>query len=93
MSVENIIPIGEYLLVGVDNNSVEEGTLILQANTPKNRGIIKAVGDKVNTDNGSTKLEVGNKVIFIPGNGVAINNSEDSDFLISIKNIIGKIGE
>lgn len=94
MSVENIIPIGEYILVKVDTDKQDSSSLIItNVNKADNRGIIKAVGDKVNTDKDSVKLEVGDEVIFIPGNGVSVTNSENSDLLVSVKNIIGKIGE
>ena len=93
MSKELIIPIGDYLLISVEENKQSDSPLILDSDTPNNRGIVKAVGDKVNTDKESTKINVNDKVIFSPGAGVRVTNSEDSDVLMSVKNIIGIIKE
>lgn len=91
MSKESIIPIGEYLLI----QPVKEaalGEIILGVNNGiNNRGTILAVGDKVNTDEGSHPLDRGQIVVYIPNSGVKITNSEDSKELISVKNIIGII--
>ena len=93
MSKELIIPISDYLLISVEENKQSDSPLILDSDTPNNRGIVKAVGDKVNTDEESTKINVNDKVIFSPGAGIRVTNSEDSDVLMSVKNIIGIIKE
>jgi len=95
MSTEKIIPVGDYLLVGMENDSKEESNaLILNLNLREdNRGIVKAVGDKVNTDEDSTKISEGDKIIFTPGSGIKITNSDDSDMLLSVKQVIGLIKE
>lgn len=90
MNKEQIIPLGKYVLV--KRKEEESGSSIIYTNTTtQNRGNVLAVGDEVNTDNESQKLVVGDEIIYIPGNEVAINNSEKSDFLISVGNIIGKV--
>lgn len=92
MSKENIIPMGEYLLIRPKRESEETGTILrINSETNNNRGIVLAVGDKVNTDKESFQLEKEQIVIYIPGSGVKLTNSEDSDELISVKNIIGVI--
>ena len=93
MSKELIIPIGDYLLISVEESKQSDSPLILDNDTPDNRGIVKAIGDKVNTDEESTKINVNDKVIFRPGAGVRVTNSDDSDVLVSVKNIIGIIKE
>lgn len=93
MNKELIIPIGDYLLISVEENKQSDSPLILDSDTPNNRGIVKAVGDKVNTDKESTKINVNDKVIFSPGAGIRVTNSDDSDVLMSVKNIIGIIKE
>ena len=93
MSKELIIPIGDYLLISVEENKQSDSPLILDSDTPNNRGIVKAVGDKVNTDDESTEINVNDKVIFSPGAGIRVTNSEESDVLMSVKNIIGIIKE
>ena len=93
MNKELIIPIGDYLLISVEENKQSDSPLILDSDTPNNRGIVKAVGDKVNTDKESTKINVNDKVIFSPGAGIRVTNSEESDVLMSVKNIIGIIKE
>ena len=93
MSKELIIPIGDYLLISVEENKQSDSPLILDNGTPDNRGIVKAVGDNVNTDKESTKLNVNDNVIFSPGAGIRVTNSEESDVLMSVKNIIGIIKE
>lgn len=91
---EKIIPVSDYLLIEVETTDDEGSSLILNvANTVENRGIVKAIGDKVNTDEDSTKIAVGDKVLFSPGAGTKVTNSEDSDLLISVKHIIGIIRE
>lgn len=91
MTTEQIIPMGEYVLIGPCTDPNQSGMLIKLTNRVDNRGIVLAVGDKVNTDKDSTKLEVGQTVIYIPGSGIKLSNSEDSAELISIKNVIGII--
>ena len=93
MDKELIIPIGDYLLISVEESKQSDSPLILDNDTPDNRGIVKAIGDKVNTDEESTKINVNDKVIFRPGAGVRVTNSDDSDVLVSVKNIIGIIKE
>ena len=93
MNKELIIPIGDYLLISVEENKQSDSPLILDNDTPDNRGIVKAVGDKVNTDEESTKINVNDKVIFSPGAGIKVTNSDESDVLMSVKNIIGIIKE
>lgn len=91
---EKIIPVSDYLLIEVETTDDEGSSLILNvANTVENRGIVKAIGDKVNTDEDSTKIAVGDKVLFSSGAGTKVTNSEDSDLLISVKHIIGIIRE
>jgi len=92
MSKEQIIPVGEYLLVGIEPVTNESETLILNISSKENnRGIVKAIGEKVNTDEESTKILEGDTIIFVPSAGVRVTNSEDSDILISVKNVIGLI--
>lgn len=92
MNTENITPIGEYVLIGVvESEKTTSSGLFLNTAIEENRARVKAVGDKVNTDEGCTKISVGDVIIFIPGNGIKVTNSEDSDMLISVKNIIGII--
>lgn len=92
MSKESIIPMGEYLLIKPKRESNEAGAILRISNKlNNNKGIVLAVGEKVNTDKDSFKLEEGQTVIYIPGSGVKLSNSEDSDELISVKNIIGVI--
>lgn len=93
MSKELIIPVGDYLLISVEENKQSDSPLILDNDTPDNRGIVKAVGDKVNTDEESIKINVNDKVIFSPGAGIKVTNSDESDVLMSVKNIIGIIKE
>ena len=93
MNKELIIPIGDYLLISVEEDKQSDSPLILDSDTPNNRGIVKAVGDKVNTDDESTKINVNDKVIFSPGAGIRVTNSDESDVLMSVKNIIGIIKE
>lgn len=93
MTTEQIIPISEYLLVGVDNNTEKSDSIILNVATPENRGIVKAIGDKVNIDKESTQISVGDKIIFSPGAGIRVTNSDDSDLLLSVKQVIGLIKE
>ena len=89
---QTIVPIGEYILLQINNEEENSGTLILPNNTTEsNRGIVKGIGDKVNTDSDSVAINVNDKVIFIPGTGIKLTNSEDSDIIISVKNIIGII--
>lgn len=90
MNKESITPIGEYVLVGVvESEKTTSSGLFLNTTTEENRALVKAVGDKVNTDEGCTKISVGDVVLFIPSNGIKVTNSENSDMLISVKNIIG----
>lgn len=89
MVSEEIIPIGEYILI--TPYVKEQSSILLNINEIKNQGRVLAVGDKVNTDSNSSKIEINDIVIYLPGTGVKISNSEDSNELISVKNIIGKI--
>ena len=92
MNTDKIIPVGDYLLVSIMKEEQErQGALILNTKTADNKGVVLAIGDKVNTDDGSTKILKKDVVIFNPGSGVNVTNSEDSDILISVKNIIGII--
>lgn len=93
MSTEQIIPIGEYVLISAieETNTSSSGLVLSTAKPSENRGLIKAVGDKVNTDDKSTPICVNDVVIFIPGNDIKVTNSEESDRLVSVKNIIGII--
>lgn len=93
MLEEKIIPIGEYILVSpVDEKETTESGLILSTVKPlENKAIVKAVGDKVNTDSESTPIEEGDTIIFVPSSGVKVNNSEQSDLLLSVKHVIGKL--
>ena len=52
---------------------------------------VKKIDDM--TDEESTKINVNDKVIFSPGAGIRVTNSEESDVLMSVKNIIGIIKE
>lgn len=93
MSANDIMPIGEYILIGIveEPNITSSGLMLNVAKPVENKGIVKAVGDKVNTDEGSTQICVNDIVLFIPGNEISVSNSEESDKLVSIKNIIGII--
>ena len=76
MNSEQIIPIGEYILIDPNFEQDSPSLLLNINNTKRNQGLVLAVGDKV---------------IFTPGTGVKIDNSAESIELISIKNIIGKV--
>lgn len=91
MNSEQIIPIGEYILIDPNFEQDSPSLLLNINNTKRNQGLVLAVGDKVNTDEASSKIEVNDIVIFTPGTGVKIDNSAESIELISIKNIIGKV--
>lgn len=93
MSKEQIVPIGDYLLVSVEQQENQSGPLILNGDAPDNRGVVQAIGDKVNTDEDSTKINTGDKIIFNPGTGIRVTNADDSDILLSVKNVIGIIRE
>lgn len=90
MSKNQIIPLGEYVLLSRKQEPKQEGMLFRIDNPEENVGTVLAVGDNVNTDEKSTKLEVGDRVIYIKGTGVGVSNNSDSDLLIRISNIIGK---
>ena len=90
MSKNQIIPLGEYVLLSRKQEPKQEGMLFRIDNPEENVGTVLAVGNKVNTDERSTKLEVGDRVIYIKGTGVGVSNNSDSDLLIRISNIIGK---
>lgn len=93
MAIEEITPIGEYILIGVESkDKTTESGLILSTNEViDNRGVVKAVGDKVNTDKDSTQINIGDTILFLNGGDIKVNNSETSDALVSIKNVIGLI--
>lgn len=93
MSKETIIPIGEYILIAPNQEPENEGGPILRVNlatnSENNRGTILAVGDKVNTDEDSFKLEEGQTAIYLAGSGVKLSNSLNSQELVNVKSIIG----
>lgn len=93
MSIEKIIPIGEYVLIGtVEGSNTTSSGLVLNTSKPvENRGIVKSIGDKVNTDENATKICINDVVLFVPGNDIRVTNSDESDMLVSVKNIIGII--
>ena len=93
MSKKQVIPLGEYVLLSRMQEPKQEGMLFRVDTQEENVGTVLAVGDNVNTDEQSTKLEVGDRVIYIKGTGTGVTNSSDSDLLIRVNNIIGKYKE
>ena len=92
MNTEKIIPVGEFILISLETEDTQENQLILNIQEDiENKGVVKAVGEKVNTDEYSIKIEKGDKIIFTPGTGIKITNSDDSDILISVKHVVGII--
>ena len=93
MNNQTIEPMGEYILLSVcEDDNASDALILNTTNTSElNKGIVKAIGDKVNTDKESTQVKVEDKVVFIPNSGIKLTNSEYSDILISVKNIIGII--
>ena len=65
MNTEKIIPVGEFILIGLETEDTQENQLILNIQEDiENKGVVKAVGEKVNTDEYSIKIEKGDKIIF-----------------------------